>query len=147
MKQNLLIIEKNEGILFLLNTVLQKSFRIHKYGNCLSGIDAVKSHNISSIVISADSEDELNYDFIVHLKTSYLYSSIPVFVITNNDSSSFSDQLKSIGVTDIIQKPFDPLSLLKKIEVSVSEQDYVYESPSYIFNITNTRKLKVGFLN
>jgi DNA-binding response OmpR family regulator len=57
-------------------------------------------------------------EFLHYLKSSELFKSIPVIMLSSEDSTSERIRLLSEGADDFIVKPFNPLELkvrLKKI--------------------------------
>lgn len=144
MKRNVLIIERNEAISFLLQTVLQKKFRTFRENNCLTATARLQKQNIDGIVLSIDGLKDDNYEFLSHIKTSYLFQSIPVLVVSNNKSPEFHRLLSSLGVSEVFQKPFDPLYIVERLNASIEELEVSYKSVSVSFGRPELAGLKVS---
>jgi len=53
--------------------------------------------------------------FLGNIKSSGLFSHIPVVVLTGNENSQFEEQVKSMGADGFIRKPFKPDNLRETI--------------------------------
>ncbi|MBL7752785.1 MAG: response regulator [Chitinophagaceae bacterium] len=144
MKRKVLIIEKSEAISFLLRTVLQKQYRIVSDRNCISGMASLQMGATDAIILSVDDIQDINYDFLRHVRSSYLFLSIPVFVVTNNHSPEFRAHLKNLGVTEVLLKPFDPLYLQKRVQEAIQESEFAFSNVSLNFSNVEMGSLKVS---
>lgn len=144
MKRNVLIIEKSESIAYLLKTVLQKQYRITSDRDCISGMATLQLGVTDAIILSVEDIHDLNYEFLRHVKTSYLFLSIPVFVVTNNHSAEFWAHLKNLGVTEVLLKPFDPLYLKKRVYEAIQESEFAFSNVSLNFSNNEVGTFKVS---
>lgn len=118
MKQNILIIEENFAMRYLLSSVLSSECCTSTYSDCYGAARELKAGRIQVVVLSVEDEGTKNFDFLLHLASSSFYSNIPVIVITNNTSNEFRLKCLDLGVEAFFLKPFDPLSLLDCIKVN-----------------------------
>lgn len=116
MKRNIFIIEKNEAVRYLLATVLQKRFRIYSFKNCFEAGSVLKKIKPEVIVVDLYSKNADNVDFIMHIKSSSLHSSIPVIALLNDNNPELIATCLERSIEYYFRKPFDPAILKKKIE-------------------------------
>ncbi|HEX2608532.1 MAG TPA: response regulator [Flavisolibacter sp.] len=116
MKQNVLIIEENVAMRYLLTTVLATQYRPISHANCYNAVSDLKKNDIRVIIVNIGSQNSKNFDFLMHLNSSSFYSGIPVIVISNNNSNDLRLKCLELGVEAFFLKPFDPLSLLECIK-------------------------------
>jgi len=119
MKQNILVIEENVAMRYLLSSVLGTEFKTSVFSDCYEALKELKSKSIRIIILSIEDIETQNFDFLVHLASSSFYSHIPVIVVTNNTSHEFRLRCLDLGVEAFFLKPFDPLSLLDCIKVNL----------------------------
>lgn len=119
MKQNILVIEENVAMRYLLTSVLSKDYRTSVHFDCYEAMKELKAKEIELIVVNIEDTESKNYDFLLHLTSSSLYYNIPVVVVTNNTSNDFRIRCLDLGVEAFFLKPFDPLSLLDCIKVNL----------------------------
>src|SRR5690606_17317389 len=112
MKQNLLIIEENVAIRYLLTTILGSKYKAITHADCYSAIKDLKQKDIQAIVINIEDQKCKNFNFLLHLNSSSFYSDIPVIVVSNNTSTDLRIRCLELGVEAYFLKPFDPLGLL-----------------------------------
>jgi DNA-binding response OmpR family regulator len=118
MKQNILIIEENAPMRYLLSSVLNADFKTSVHSDCYGATKELRNNKVQVIVMNVEDVNTRNFDFLLHLTSSGFYSSIPVIVITNNTSNDFRLKCLDLGVEAFFLKPFDPLSLLDCIKVN-----------------------------
>lgn len=118
MKQNILVIEENAPMRYLLSSVLNAEFKTSVHSDCYEATKELKKNKIQVIVMNVEDIDTRNFDFLLHLTSSGFYSNIPVIVITNNTSNEFRLRCLNLGVEAFFLKPFDPLSLLDCVKVN-----------------------------
>jgi DNA-binding response OmpR family regulator len=118
MKQNILIIEENAPMRYLLSSVLNAEYKISVYSDCYEATKELRNKKIQVIVLNIEDVGTKNFDFLLHLTSSGFYSNIPVIVITNNTSNEFRLGCLELGIEAFFLKPFDPLSLLDCIKVN-----------------------------
>lgn len=119
MKQNILIIEENMAMRYLLSSVLGTEFKTVAYSDCYEATKKLKAGDIQMIVIDIEDDHTKNFNFLLHLTSSSFYANIPIIVITNNTTNEFRLQCLDLGVEAFFLKPFDPLSLLDCVKVNI----------------------------
>jgi DNA-binding response OmpR family regulator len=72
--------------------------------------------NLPNLIITDINMPEISgFEFLAQLKSSVLFSSIPVFVLSSIDSSVDQIKLLEMGAADFILKPFNPEELKVRI--------------------------------
>ena len=117
MKQNILIIEENVAIRYLLTTVLREKYKTIAHPDCYQAANDLKNKDIKLVVVNIEGRNTPNYEFLLHLKSSSFYANIPVLVISDNTSTEFRFKCLELGVEAFFLKPFDPLNLMECVNV------------------------------
>ena len=125
MKQNVLIIEENVAIRFLLFTVLGSKYEVSAHANCYQAVKDLKDKNVQVVIVNIEDQQSPNFGFLQHLYSSSFYSEIPVIVLSNNPSGKLRGLCLDLGAEAFFQKPFDPLKLMECIK------DILYISANY----------------
>jgi len=119
MKKKILILDDKESIAKIVTFYLTSEFDIVWYENPIKGIAWLQAGNIPDLIISDIKMPEMRGDeFLKYLKSNEMFKSIPVIMLSSEDSTSERIRLLSEGADDYIVKPFNPMELkirLKKI--------------------------------
>ncbi len=119
MKKRILILDDKESIAKIVSFYLSSEFEIVWLENPIKGIAWLQSGNIPDLIISDIKMPEMRGDeFLRYIKSNELFKSIPVIMLSSEDSTSERIRLLSEGADDYIVKPFNPMELkirLKKI--------------------------------
>jgi DNA-binding response OmpR family regulator len=119
MKKKILILDDKESIAKIISFYLSAEFDIIWYEHPLKGIAWLQAGNIPDLIISDIKMPEMRGDeFLKYLKSNDMFKSIPVIMLSSEDSTSERIRLLSEGAADYIVKPFNPMELkvrLKKI--------------------------------
>ncbi|OJW04004.1 MAG: response regulator [Chitinophagaceae bacterium] len=121
MKQNVIIIEENAAVRYVLTNVLQKKFRISEFDNCFEASEELKNTGAGLILVNIDTYNSDNIDFVNHLKSSSLYRNIPVIAILRKDDEILKQLCLNTGAEQVFVKPFDPRLLLGSVEELLPE--------------------------
>ena len=128
MKKQILIIDDAPTILLVLENIFNKEFDVVKKGNGQEALDWIESGHVPYIIISDVVMPVFGgFELITKLNQSPLYSQIPVFVLSNTETSSEKVKFLKLGVIDYILKPFNPeevywkvYNLSKRIEAKIN---------------------------
>jgi CheY-like chemotaxis protein len=117
MKKQILAIDESKAIRFLLQTVLSKNHQVVTAADGHAALYWLSKKNLPDLII-ADPEmpDMQNWELIEHLKTSGLYSQIPIIVLSALDKKETEKRCNELGITEYFQQPFNPEELEKAIE-------------------------------
>ncbi len=138
MKKNVLCIERNRSICFLIETLLKNKYSVLSVGNNLLAMERINSGiEIDTIIISIENAEDENAELLYHLGSSSLLRNIPVVVLSN----SKYDELKSIysesNVHAFFTKPFNPIELAEKIDQTmlIDKQSQILHKKRKVFNL------------
>ena len=116
MKMNVLLVDQNEAISFLIKTLLEKDFDTCHVNDGYFAVKAFASNKLFDLVIiSIDSLDDDNFQLLQHIKSSSLLSDIPLLVLAGAHNKELEKACRKTGIADYIEKPFDPIIFLEKI--------------------------------
>ena len=79
------------------------------------GIDLAQIHQPDAILLDVMMPDMDGISTLSRLKANVKTASIPVIFLTAKTQTTGKDQLKSLGVVDIITKPFNSVTLASQI--------------------------------
>lgn len=138
MKKNVLCIERNRSICFLVETLLKNRYTVLSVSNNLLAMERINSGiDIDTIILSIENPDDENAELLYHLGSSSLLRNIPVVVLSN----SKYDDLKSIclesNVHAFFTKPFNPIELAEKIDQTmfIDKQSQILHKKRKVFNL------------
>ncbi|CAN5660232.1 N/A [soil metagenome] len=115
MTKKILLVEENQAISFLIETILEKKYTTRKVADSFFAMKELLSNRLFDLIlISIDSSESDNFHLLKHIHSSSLLNNIPVIVLSNSTSTGFEIACRQLKIADYIRKPFDPLVLLKK---------------------------------
>ena len=121
MKKRILILDDKETIGKVLMMYLATEYDCTWFDNPLKGLDWMRQGNIPDLIVSDIRMPEMRGDeFLSYLKNNELFKSIPVIILSGEDSSSERIRLLSEGADDFIIKPFNPLELKIRVKKILS---------------------------
>ncbi len=128
-RKRILIIEDHESIRLLLGTMLSKSYDVITTKDGLEGMAWLVKGNLPDLILLDMSMPRLSGDeFLRNIRQSGFFRDIPVIVVSGNDGEDDVKNCLRWGVDDYLTKPFNPISLKKRIE------NVLYESEALVFN-------------
>jgi DNA-binding response OmpR family regulator len=112
----ILIIEDDNYMQLILKKFLGKAYEIEICPSALEALSFLQSGNIPDLVISDLNTPNLSgLDFISQLHSSDFFKSIPVIIVSGEDSSEVRVRCLNTGADDFIVKPFNPAELEARI--------------------------------
>ncbi|MBK9015681.1 MAG: response regulator [Saprospiraceae bacterium] len=128
-RKRILIIEDHESIRLLLGTMLSKSYEVVTKKDGLEGMAWLVKGNLPDLILLDMSMPRLSgNDFLRNIRQSGFFRDIPVIVVSGNDGEKDVQDCLRWGVDDYLTKPFNPISLKKRIET------VLYESEAFVLN-------------
>ncbi len=101
---------------YLLQTVLSARYDFIAVADVYTGMSYVrKNSDISMVMVDIDSQEKESIEFIEYIKSSVLYQK-PVFVLSGQQPELNANSLADLKADVIINKPFSPPDLLKRVE-------------------------------
>lgn len=118
-KKEILVIDDKESIAKVIAMHFAEEYQVTFFDSALKGIAWLEGGNIPDLIVSDIRMPIMSGDeFLSYIKTNELFNSIPVVMLSSEDSSSQRIRLLESGAEDYIVKPFNPIELkvrLKKI--------------------------------
>ncbi|HUQ96804.1 MAG TPA: response regulator [Chitinophagaceae bacterium] len=115
MSRTVLSINGNKSMNYMLQTVLSRKYKITTVADVFQGMQHLKNNeSIELVVVDVDFNGEESWEFIQHIKSSWMYNR-PVIVLTSNKQASENAKAEA-GVDYFFQKPFSPIDLIKTID-------------------------------
>lgn len=114
--KNILVIEDHDGLRLIEGMYLNKHYSVVTKRDGLEGIIWMRQGNIPDLIVLDLMMPRLNgIEFIVNLKSSGFFRSIPVIVVSSDEDREIITHCYNLGVTHYLTKPFSPKILLEKI--------------------------------
>ena len=112
----ILIIEDDNYMQLIMKRFLGKSYEIEICPSALEALTFLQNGNIPDLVISDLNTPNLSgLDFVEQINSSDFFKSIPVIIVSGEDSSEVRIRCLNRGADDFIVKPFNPAELEARI--------------------------------
>lgn len=116
MKHEILVVESDEPLRWLLDRILKDKFKVSMAKDSLSAIAWLSGGNLPSLILCDLDLPEIDgLIFLENLNKSGAYSEIPVVMFSSSPDESIRDQSLKAGASAFLKKPFDPLKLIEVI--------------------------------
>lgn len=117
MNKKVLIVDDKEQIAKILFAYLQADYGCSYVQNPIQALDWLQKGNMPDLIISDIRMPEMRGDeFLHYLKQNELFRTIPVVMLSSEDSTSERIRLLEEGAEDYIVKPFNPMELKIRIK-------------------------------
>jgi DNA-binding response OmpR family regulator len=114
----IIIIDDNATMENLLKGLLETNYEVSVFQDGLKALAFMQRGHIPDLIIADLNTPLLNgYDLLVQLKSSNYFNSIPVVMLTAEDSSEVKIKCLKAGADDFIVKPFNPFELEARIDL------------------------------
>ncbi|MCK4888645.1 MAG: response regulator, partial [Candidatus Aminicenantes bacterium] len=117
--KNILILDDDPVILEIIKDELAKSgkYNILLASNGVEGLGVLESNSIDILITDLLMPEFDGIQLISYMKENQI--NIPVLVITSVDDTDVIDQIKNLGIADILKKPIDFNELEQKISFAI----------------------------
>ena len=117
MKKNILILDDKKTIANVIAIYLSNEYDITYLENPILGIQWLQEGNIPDLIITDIYMPEMSGEEFLHfIKKNELFNTIPVIILSGEESSDIRIRLLEEGAEDFILKPFNPLELKIRIK-------------------------------
>jgi DNA-binding response OmpR family regulator len=117
MKKEILVVDSNKSIRFLLHTILRKHYKVISVPDGVSAMYYLRTHKSPDLIImNPDLADFPEWELVSYLSSSHLYSSVPVMVISSRNEEETRSLAVQFDVVKHFVKPFNPLELLEAVD-------------------------------
>ena len=117
MKKEILVVDSNKSVRFMLHTILRKHYKVVSVPDGVSAMYYLRTHKSPDLVImNPDLSDFPDWELVRYLSGSHLYSSVPVMVISSQNEEKTRSMSVQYDVVKHFVKPFNPLELLEAVD-------------------------------
>ncbi|MES2426042.1 MAG: response regulator transcription factor [Bacteroidota bacterium] len=117
-KVKILIIEDDAYMQLILSEYLNEIYETETCNNVLDALNYLQNGNIPDLILSDLNTPKISgLELIAQLKASSFFKSLPVIIISGDDSSDKRIKCLNAGADDYIVKPFNPAELEARIRV------------------------------
>ena len=123
MKKQILILDDDISIRTLLDLFLRKDYQVVAKKDGMEAMLWLENGNLPDLIVSDINMPRLNgSDFLMNLKKSGFFRSIPVIILSGIENENEKGKFLQNGAVDYIVKPFNPSDLLVKIDAVLKPQ-------------------------
>ncbi|RDC56185.1 DNA-binding response regulator [Pedobacter chinensis] len=117
-KTHILLVEDDEFMQAILDEILHVNYRIDIRPDGLSALAFLQSGNIPDLIISDLNTPNMNgLELIEQIKISDFFGSLPIMILSGEESSSKRIKCLDAGADDFVVKPFNPAELEARIKM------------------------------
>lgn len=117
MKKKILLIDDKETIGKVVGIYLAKEYDYQYIENPLKAIEWLNEGNIPDLIITDVKMPLMTGDeFLKYMKRNALYQSIPIIILSSEESTTERIRMLEVGAADYILKPFNPMELKIRIQ-------------------------------
>ena len=117
MKKKILLVDDKATIGKVASIYLGKDFDVMYLENPIKAIDWLNEGNVPDLIISDIRMPLMRGDeFLRYMKANELFKSIPIVMLSSEESTTERIKLLEEGAEDYILKPFNPLELKIRIK-------------------------------
>lgn len=128
-KANILIIEDHDAVRLLLGMTFKRQFNVVTKRDGLEGLAWLSAGNFPDLIVLDMEMPRLNgLGFLRQLRSSGMFSEIPVLLVSGSDGASENAELFELGIVDFIAKPFNPTSLYEKVKTIVASNPKIAQT-------------------
>lgn len=114
----ILIVEDDPFMQAILEEILNENYETAIQSNGLEALSFLQNGNIPDLIISDLNTPNLNgLELLEQIKVSNFFNSIPVIILSGDESSEKRIKCLNAGADDYIVKPFNPSELEARIRV------------------------------
>jgi len=115
-KETVLIVDDHDSVRLILGNILVKHYNVVTKSDGIEAFGWLHQGNEPDLIILDMVMPRLHgMTFLSNIKSSGIFSHIPVVVLTGNENDQFEEQVRSMGADGFIRKPFKPDNLRETI--------------------------------
>lgn len=115
-KLKILAIDDEPSVLLIIQHYFKDKFLVQVYSKPADAISWMQEGNIPDLIICDLNMPEISgEEFVVFLRSSGFFSSIPVIMLSATESSEKKILILNAGADDFMVKPFNPKELEARI--------------------------------
>ncbi|WP_125142554.1 HD-GYP domain-containing protein [Clostridium transplantifaecale] len=142
LRKVILIVDDIELNRAILNELFYRSYRVQEAANGIEALKAIEKFGdqIAIILLDVVMPELDGFGFLKELKSRYKNKQYPVFFITAEDSDEIINRGYDMGVDDVINKPFNPSIIRRRVKNTIELYERRFRMESIIEG--QTRKIK-----
>ena len=116
-EKNILLIDDEETIqeVVQVGIAIEAGWQVVLASSGLEGINLAENQQPDAILLDVMMPEMDGIDTLSHLKTNAKTSAIPVIFLTAKAQAEEKNQFQSLGVVDVITKPFNSMTLASQV--------------------------------
>jgi DNA-binding response OmpR family regulator len=112
----LMVIEDNKPMQLVLNHHLSAKYQVTIFPDGFEAMSYLHAGNVVDMIICDLNTPRMNgYELLDQLRTSGFFSSIPILILSGEESTETRIKCLEAGADDYVLKPFNPKELLARI--------------------------------
>jgi DNA-binding response OmpR family regulator len=117
-KIKILIVEDDIFMQAILEEILSSTYDIEMRSNGMDALSFLQNGNIPDLIIADLNTPKLNgLQLVEQVKVSDFFNSVPIIILSGEESSDKRIQCLDAGADDFVVKPFNPAELEARIRV------------------------------
>lgn len=117
-KIKILVVEDDPYMQIILNEFLSATYEVEISDNGMDALAFLQNGNIPDLILSDYNTPEITgLQLIEQVKASDFFKSIPVIILSGEESSEKRIKCLDAGADDFVVKPFNPAELAARIRV------------------------------
>lgn len=114
----ILIVEDDVFMQAILEEILSSAYEIETRSNGMDALAFMQNGNIPDLIIADLNTPKLNgLELIEQVKASDFFNSVPILILSGEESSDKRIKCLDAGADDFVVKPFNPAELEARIRV------------------------------
>ena len=89
---------------------------VQAYASGLMAIAGLRKHEVDVVLLDAKMPGMSGEETLQNLRSTPLTRNIPAIFVTANSQQHDMDRYRELGALDVITKPFDPMTLARRVE-------------------------------
>ncbi len=124
MKHDILVVENDEALRWLLENILKDRFRVSITKDTMSAMARMANGNLPSLILcDFDLPGNNGLSFLQNLTNSGAFNDIPVIMFSSKTDEKLAETCIKAGASGFLRKPFDPLKLIDAIDKVLTENE------------------------
>ncbi|GAA4911910.1 response regulator transcription factor [Mucilaginibacter defluvii] len=117
-KIKILVVEDDPYMQIILNEFLSATYEVEITDNGMAALAFLQNGNIPNLILSDYNTPEITgLQLIEQVKASDFFKSIPIIILSGEESSEKRIRCLDSGADDFVVKPFNPAELAARIRV------------------------------
>ena len=117
MKRDVLVVDRDRTVRYEIHRILSRTCDVTSVSDGMSALYHLRRNPLPNLIIVDPSLDDFpEWTFLRHLRSSILYSSIPVVVLSDQPGRELRAEALGHGAIESFTKPVDPEVLDRVVE-------------------------------